>query len=116
MLEKSLEYSHELNVYLLNNKAILNRNELLDVNLTNQIVQIELKTNHLGSGQFLLYFQSNLRIRLTIFLHVSFFSIILVDSSVSEYAPFVLEPHKNMNNDDRRGKTSFKRDWGMLDK
>jgi hypothetical protein len=62
MLEKSLEYSHEFNIKLLKVVRTLEPNELLDVNLTkpkrDEIVKFELKTNHLGNGQFMLYFQS----------------------------------------------------------
>jgi hypothetical protein len=65
MLEKSLENYHELTIRLLNNPAsnlrTLALNELFDVNITHQqndeIVQFELKTNHIAGGQFLLYFQ-----------------------------------------------------------
>lgn len=65
MLEKSLEYSHQLNIRLLNNEAntqrTLQKNELFETNITqqqqNEILEIELKTNHLGGGKFLLYFQ-----------------------------------------------------------
>jgi hypothetical protein len=60
MLEKSLEYSHELNIYLLNQIRTLSKNELLDINITNHIVKFELKTKHVGDGQFLLYFQSKI--------------------------------------------------------
>ncbi|CAF4274020.1 unnamed protein product [Rotaria sp. Silwood2] len=98
MLEKSIEYSHELNIRLLNNVRTLVRNELLDINITNQnnneSVQFELKTNHVGDGKFLLYFQ--------------------IDSRLSEYAPFVLESDRNTNDDDRRGKTLLKRDWVII--
>jgi hypothetical protein len=66
MLEKSLESSHEFNIYLLKSIRTLNQNELLDINMTNpkkdQVVKFELKTNQLGNGQFLLYFQGK-RIR-----------------------------------------------------
>lgn len=59
MLEKSLEYSHELNIYLMNHIRSLNQNEMLDLNLTNEeLIQIELKTNHLGGGKFSIYYQS----------------------------------------------------------
>ncbi|CAF3713697.1 unnamed protein product [Rotaria sordida] len=98
MLEKSLEYSHELNINLLNTVRTLVRNELVDINITNQnndeLVQFELKTNHVGGGQFLLYFQ--------------------IDSRLSEYAPFILEPQKHTNVDDQRGKTLLKRDWRII--
>lgn len=65
MLEKSLEYSHQLNIRLLNNEAntqrTLQKNEFFEMNITqqqkNEILEIELKTNHLGGGKFLLYFQ-----------------------------------------------------------
>lgn len=65
MLEKSLSYSHQLNIHLLNNEPntprVLAKNELFDTNITtdqkNEILQIELKTNHVGGGNFLLYFQ-----------------------------------------------------------
>jgi hypothetical protein len=61
MLEKSLESSHEFNIHLLKSIRTLNQNELLDINMTNpkkdQVVKFELKTNQLGNGQFLLYFQ-----------------------------------------------------------
>lgn len=65
MLEKSIEYSHQLNIRLLNNEPniprTLDKNELFDTNITsqqhNEIVEIELKTNHVGGGNFLLYFQ-----------------------------------------------------------
>jgi hypothetical protein len=68
MLEKSLEYSHQLNIRLLNNEQNINRrlekNELFDTNITTQqkdeILEIELKTNHLGGGKFLLYFQGKI--------------------------------------------------------
>lgn len=63
MLEKSLEYSHELNIHLLNTIRTLAVNELLDTNISkhnDEIVQFELKTNHLGGGQFLLYFQGKI--------------------------------------------------------
>jgi hypothetical protein len=68
MLEKSLEYSHQLNIRLLNNEPNsrrgLEKNELFDTNITNQqqdeILEIELKTNHLGGGKFLLYFQGKI--------------------------------------------------------
>jgi hypothetical protein len=60
MLEKSLEYSHELNIYLLNQIQTLSQNQLLDINITNHVVKFELKTNHVGGGQFLLYFQSKI--------------------------------------------------------
>lgn len=59
MLDKSLDYSHELNIYLLNNARTLNQNELLDLNVTNEeIMKIELKTNQVGDGKFLIYYQS----------------------------------------------------------
>ncbi|CAF5197719.1 unnamed protein product, partial [Rotaria magnacalcarata] len=65
MLEKSLDYYQELNIRLLNNEPntqrTLAKNELFDKNITNplsdEIVEIELKTNHIGTGNFLLYFQ-----------------------------------------------------------
>lgn len=65
MLEKSMEYYHQLNIRLLKSEPFSSRtlakNEFLDKNLTelqdNEIVEIELKTNHLGGGAFLLYFQ-----------------------------------------------------------
>ncbi|CAF0916258.1 unnamed protein product [Rotaria sp. Silwood1] len=65
MLEKSIAYSHDLNIRLLNNEPNIQRtlakNELFDTNITSQrrdeIVEIELKTNHNGVGKFLLYFQ-----------------------------------------------------------
>jgi hypothetical protein len=65
MLEKSLEYSHQLNIRLLNNEPNIQhplvKNELFDTNITNQqkdeILEIELITNHVGGGNFLLYFQ-----------------------------------------------------------
>ena len=61
MLEKSIEYSHEFNIYFFNNIYTLARNELFDKNLTDEnkdeIVEFELKTNHVGAGYFLLYFQ-----------------------------------------------------------
>ncbi len=68
MLEKSIEYSHQLNIRLLNNEPNIQRtlvkNELFDTNLTNQqhneILEIELKTNHVGEGKFLLYFQGKI--------------------------------------------------------
>jgi hypothetical protein len=68
MLEKSLEYSHQLNINLLNNQPNIQRtlakNELFDTNITSQqkdeILQIELKTNHVGGGNFLLYFQGKI--------------------------------------------------------
>jgi hypothetical protein len=68
MLEKSLEYSHQLNIRLLNNEPNIHRrlekNELFDTNITTQqkdeILEIELKTNHLGGGKFLLYFQGKI--------------------------------------------------------
>jgi len=68
MLEKSLEYSHQLNIRLLNNEPTITRtlvkNELFDTNITNQqkdeILEIELKTNHVGGGNFLLYFQGKI--------------------------------------------------------
>ncbi|CAF1394448.1 unnamed protein product [Rotaria sp. Silwood1] len=94
MLEKSIEYSHELNIYLLNQTRTLVRNELLDINITNQLIQFELKTNHLGDGHFLLYFQ--------------------IDSRISEYAPFTLELDKNINNDNQHGKTLLSRDWRII--
>ncbi len=60
MLEKSVE----LNIDLLNRIRTLNHNELLDINITKQnkdeIVKFELKTNHVGGGQFLLYFQGKI--------------------------------------------------------
>ena len=60
MLEKSLEYSHQFNIRLLNNEPSIQRtlekNELFDMNITNQqkneILEIEIKTNHLGGGKF----------------------------------------------------------------
>ena len=69
MLEKSLEYSHQLNIRLLNNEVniqrTLQKNELFETNITkeqqNENLEIELKTNHLGGGKFLLYFQGNER-------------------------------------------------------
>ncbi|CAF4530965.1 unnamed protein product [Rotaria socialis] len=98
MLEKSIEYSHEFNIRSSNNVQTLARNELIDINVTNQnndkIVQFELKTNHVGGGNILLYFQ--------------------IDSRISEYAPFILEPEKDINGYDRRGKTPLTRDWGIL--
>jgi hypothetical protein len=65
MLEKSIEYFHELNIRLLNNEPnsqrTLAKNELFDRNITiqekDEIVEISLKTNHVGGGNFLLYFQ-----------------------------------------------------------
>jgi hypothetical protein len=65
MLEKSMEYYHEFNIRLLktevNIQRTLAKNELFDTNITkqqqNEIVEIELKTNHVGGGNFLLYFQ-----------------------------------------------------------
>ena len=65
MLEKSIEYYHDLNIRLLANEPNIQRtlakNELFDTNITsqqkNEIVEIELKTNHVGGGNFLLYFQ-----------------------------------------------------------
>ncbi|CAF5192295.1 unnamed protein product, partial [Rotaria magnacalcarata] len=39
---------------------------------------------------------------------------ILVDSRISEYAPLILEPEKDINGYDRRGKTPLTRDWGIL--
>ena len=68
MLEKSIEYYHELNIRLLNNEPNIQRtlakNELLDTNITsqqrNEILEIELKTNHVGGGNFLLYFQGKI--------------------------------------------------------
>ncbi len=64
MLEKSLEYSHEFNIYLFNKIRPLAYNELLDINMTDhhkdEIVKFELKTNHVGGGQFLLYFQGKI--------------------------------------------------------
>jgi len=60
MLEKSIEYSHEFNIRLLDGFRTLAVNELFDTNITkhnDEIVQFELKTNHLGGGRFLLYFQ-----------------------------------------------------------
>lgn len=65
MLEKSLEYFHELNIRLLftepNIQRTLAKNELLDTNITSQqgdeTVEIDLKTKHVGGGNFLLYFQ-----------------------------------------------------------
>lgn len=65
MLEKSIEYYHEFNIRLLktepNIQRTLAKNEMLDTNITkdqmDEIVEIELKTNHLGGGNFLLYFQ-----------------------------------------------------------
>jgi hypothetical protein len=67
MLEKSIEYYHELNIRLLNNEPSIQRtlakNELFDTNITTQqndeILEIELRTNHVGGGNFLLYFQGN---------------------------------------------------------
>jgi len=63
MLEKSLGYSDELNIYLLNSIRTLSYNELLDINITNhhkdEYVKFEFKTN-VGDGQFLLYFQSKI--------------------------------------------------------
>ncbi|CAF2384609.1 unnamed protein product [Rotaria sp. Silwood2] len=101
MLEKSIEYYHELNIRLLNNEPNVQRtlakNELFDTNITSQrhdeIVEIELKTNHNGGGNFLLYFQ--------------------VDSRISEYAPLVLETDRISNDYNRRDKTLIKRDWGV---
>jgi hypothetical protein len=74
MLEKSIEYFHELNIRLLNNEPNIQRtlakNELFDTNITAQqkdeIVEIELKTNHVGGGNFLLYFQGNYLVFLTV--------------------------------------------------
>jgi hypothetical protein len=57
MLEKSLKYADELKIDLSNHIQTLARNELLDLNITNQKMKFELKTNHMGGGQFLLYFQ-----------------------------------------------------------
>ena len=65
MLEKSIEYYHEFNIRLLktepNIQRTLAKNEMFDTNITkdqmDEIVEIELKTNHLGGGNFLLYFQ-----------------------------------------------------------
>lgn len=64
MLEKSIEYSHEFNIRRLNGVQTLSlsRNEFFDINTTNsnddELVQFELKTNHVGGGKLLLYFQS----------------------------------------------------------
>ncbi|CAF1449560.1 unnamed protein product [Adineta steineri] len=102
MLEKSIEYYHELNIRLLNtepnSQRTLAKNELFDKNLTNQqnneIVEIELKTNHVGGGNFLLYFQ--------------------VDSRISEYAPSILEANRKTTDNNRRHKPLVKRDWGIV--
>ncbi|CAF1246546.1 unnamed protein product [Rotaria sordida] len=101
MLEKSIEYYHELNIRLLNNEPntqrTLAKNELFDTNITSQrhdeIVEIELKTKHNGGGNFLLYFQ--------------------VDSRISEYAPLVLETDRTSYDNNRREKVLIKRDWGV---
>ena len=112
MLEKSLEYSHELNIYLLNNIRTLSLNEYLDINLTNsqqdEIIKFELKTNHVGGGHFLIYFQSKNQIYLRIKTNI----FILVDSRLSEYAPLILEPNKKNDMDNRRYKFGFNRFWG----
>ncbi|CAF1245721.1 unnamed protein product [Adineta steineri] len=97
MLEKSIEYSHVLNINLLNNIRTLAVNELLDINITqrnDEIAQFELKTNHLGGGKFLLYFQ--------------------IDSRLSEYAPFDLDPDRRLDSNSKHGKTSLKRQWGIV--
>ena len=64
MFEKSIEYSHEFNIKILNHIRTLSRNELFDRNFTNQqhddIVEFELRTNHVGGGFILLYFQSKI--------------------------------------------------------
>lgn len=68
MLEKSLDYYNEFNVRLLNternSQRTLAKNEFFDTKIPSQvndeIVEIELKTNHIGAGNFLLYFQSKL--------------------------------------------------------
>ncbi|CAF0933584.1 unnamed protein product [Adineta steineri] len=97
MLEKSIEYSHVLNINFLNNIRTLAVNELLDINITqrnDEIAQFELKTNHLGGGKFLLYFQ--------------------IDSRLSEYAPFDLDPDRRLDGNIKHGKTSLKRQWGIV--
>lgn len=65
MLEKSLSYSHQLNIRFLNNEPnsqrSLAKNEYYETNITqdqkDEILEIEFKTNHAGGGNFLLYFQ-----------------------------------------------------------
>ncbi|CAF2140111.1 unnamed protein product [Rotaria magnacalcarata] len=102
MLEKSLDYYQELNIRLLNNEPntqrTLAKNELFDKNITNplsdEIVEIELKTNHIGTGNFLLYFQ--------------------VDSRISEYAASVFENGRATDDSNRREKLLVKRDWGVV--
>ena len=67
MLEKSMEYYHEFAVRLTKSEPNivrrLEKNELIDMNFTKdqeETVEIELKTNYLGGGDFLLYFQSKI--------------------------------------------------------
>ncbi|UJR09528.1 hypothetical protein I4U23_013765 [Adineta vaga] len=97
MLEKSLEYSHEFNIRLSNRIHTLAINELFGVNITkhhDELVEFELKTNHLGGARFLLYFQ--------------------IDSYLSQYAPFALEPGQRFDEDGYgQGKMSLKRQWGI---
>ena len=119
MLEKSMEYSHELSIRLLHNEPnsqrTLAKNEYFTTNITAQqhdeVVEIELKTNHVGGGNFLLYFQGD------------YFSLAqsrpfiaecfsLVDSRLSEYAPLVLESDRKTDDANRRDKAAIKRDWG----
>ncbi|CAF0742594.1 unnamed protein product, partial [Didymodactylos carnosus] len=103
VLQKQIEYYHEFNIRLLNEekaqggaKRSILANELLDVNVTNEIVQFELKTNHNGGGHFILYFQ--------------------VDSRISEYAPYSLEAERRPDdhNNGSKQKNRGKRDFGVL--
>lgn len=98
MLEKSIEYSHQMNIRLLttepNIQRTLNKNEYFETNLTKETIEFELKTNHVGEGKFLLYFQ--------------------VDSRISEDAPMTLESERQHDEISRRKNTSIKREWGIV--
>lgn len=114
MLEKSMEYYHELSFRLTNTEPNVSRrlekNELFDeIKEQDNLVEIDLRTNHVSGGHFLLYFQSEP----IIFVKSIFISLfLLVDSRISDYAPLVLENDRVTIDPNRRSKVVLKRDWG----
>lgn len=64
MLEKTIEYSHQMHIRLLttepNIQRTFNKNEYFETNLTSETIEFVLKTNHVGEGKFLLYFQGKI--------------------------------------------------------